>query len=128
VREIIALVLLFVGWGCAAPASAIRQEDARASCRETATTKERFLLTGGFSSNHLSSGGQTLALSHLDPDRFAQCLRATGVTEASASHDLAQARREEDCRNRAMSTESNTGIVGIAFDPDRYQACMKAAP
>jgi len=47
------------------------------------------------------------------------------MTEASASHELAEATHEEDCRNRAMSTESTTGIVGIVFDPDCYQACVK---
>ena len=30
------------------------------------------------------------------------------------------------CRIAGLGTESNSGIVGIAFDPDRYRTCMKA--
>jgi len=70
---------------------------------------------------------EPLTLTYLDPIRFEQCLRASGVlADAKASEELADAIHQQDCRNRAMETDSNPGATEIAFDRERYQACLEA--
>jgi hypothetical protein len=80
----------------------------------------------------LSPFSSPVAIKYLDPKRFEDCLRSSGVTEAEIDQELEAPRRQADCRNRAMEavdsdSKSAERAIQIVFNRPRYEACLAGA-
>jgi len=110
---------------CAAPLGIESDVQVRESCQAQATETEKLQLSSGVVVRGANVGGASYyELSRLDPQRYGDCLRASGVPVTEAARELELAQRQTDCKNRAMGAASSVGAVRIVFDPSRYETCM----
>lgn len=123
---LIALVLV----ACAASPPPSDVDRVRDECRTVATVTERVSTAPvglEFGGTNLGGGATPTELKRLDPKRFSDCVRASGLAETQFSSDLAEAQKESGCRDRAMSAvKSKTGELQLVFDAAKYQACLAA--
>jgi len=113
--------------GCAAARKPSHDEQVREQCRATATVVEKFRLATPvvFGNQALSGSAETVEIRSLNGALLGDCLRSNGVSEPEVSGELAEARRQADCRNQAMgATPSAHGQVDIVFDRTRYDSCL----